>query len=484
MALMRFKRRMGALFYNLKRKDEMMQIVISMKELKDVVAGLSRVVSGKGSLPVLAAVRVTADDGKVRMTGTNLNEFLIRTFEDASGEGSFLIDFKELREFIKGSRKTGDVTFDIQKDKVLAHYENGDQVVEHTFMRIPDKDWPTEPVYDSEPDKITADALESIMLALPIASRDDSRRTLNGVLLEPEAIVATDGKQLVRFKGFTGVKQNFILPNTKVLSSGLLSGQDGVILQSKCYCQIAVGSWIYSVKGIAGTYPQYQHVIPKESECSLVINAQNADHLKSALPPLECKSEHEVVHLYAYGKDVRFLSENLDSQHVKLDAEYTGPEDTVIQMSRKPLLKALELGFNKLSFSPGGVNPILTTGRGEDVFVFMSLYGGVTPEEVIKAVKKTDNIQTKEPDSNRTDEQGMSNESNNGLKVVNSEEADAFEELFDGINQLKLQARNTISYANDLQKKAKAALKQVKQQEREFKSTRDILEKLKTVSGF
>ncbi len=459
-----------------------MQIVISMKELKDALAGLAKVMTTRKSVPVLAAVRVSAADGKVRMTGTNLTEFLSRSLEDATGDGSFLIDFKELREFLKGSRKNGNVAFDVQEDKILAQYEN----VEHTFMRIPDKDWPTEPVYNSEPDKITAEVLESITLALPIASRDDSRRTLNGVFLEPDAIVATDGKQLVRFKGITGVKQNVILPNTKVLSSGLLSGQDGIITQSKCYCQIAVGPWIYSVKGIAGTYPQYQHVIPKESECSLAISEQNADYLKSALPPLECKSEHEVVHLYASGKDVRFLSENLDSQHVKLEAEYAGPDDTVVQMSRKPLLKALDLGFNKLSFCPGGVNPILATGRGNDVFVFMSLYGGMTPEEVIKAVNREcpGAVEPDNAENSKQEVKDMPNENNSGLEVVNHDVANPFDELFVGINQLKLQARNTISYANDLQKKAKAALKQVKQQEREFKSTRDILEKLKTVSGF
>ena len=87
-----------------------MQFVISMKELKDALAGLAKVVSTRKSVPVLAAVRVSAEDGKVKMTGTNLSEFLTRTFEEATGEGSFLINFKELRECLKGSRKTGNVT--------------------------------------------------------------------------------------------------------------------------------------------------------------------------------------------------------------------------------------------------------------------------------------------------------------------------------------------------------------------------------------
>ena len=135
-----------------------MQIVISMKELKEALAGLAKVVNTRKSVPVLAAVKISTDSGKVRMTGTNLTEFISRVFEDASGDGSFLIDFKELRELLKGSRKNGNVTFDVQDDRVTGRCENG----EHTFMRIPEKDWPTEPVYNSEPGKIAAEMTRAL----------------------------------------------------------------------------------------------------------------------------------------------------------------------------------------------------------------------------------------------------------------------------------------------------------------------------------
>ncbi len=238
-----------------------MKIVISLKELKEAVAGLSRVVNGRGSLAVLSAVKINAK----RITGTNLSEYLSIKI-DGSGNGEFIIDFKELKEFLKRSQKTGEVMFDIADDRVFAHYQYKDKPVEHTFVRLPEKDWPEGSVFIAKPEKITADALEAVMPVLPLASKDDSRRTLNGVLLEPGAIVASDGKQLVKFHEQTSVTDKVILPKTKVLSSGMLSDQDGTIAQNKCYCQIISGPWEYAVKGIAGNYPQYQYVIPKDSE--------------------------------------------------------------------------------------------------------------------------------------------------------------------------------------------------------------------------
>ncbi len=460
-----------------------MQIVISMKELKDAAARLSRVVSGRGSLAVLGAVKVSAE----RITGTNLSEYLSRRI-DGSGDGEFIIDFKELKEFIKGSQEAGDVLFDITDDRVSAHYQHKDKPVEHVFVRLPEKDWPTEPTFIAKPEKITADALEAIMHVVPLTSKDDSRRTLNGVLLEPGAIVASDGKQLVKFHEQTGVKSKVILPKTKVLTSGMLSDQDGTLAQNKCYCRIISGPWEYAVKGIAGNYPQYQHVIPKESECSIVISNKDAHYLKSAIPLLESTTEHKAIHLYADNGDVRFLSENLKSIHVKIDAEFTGKDTAVIQMNREPLLQALRFGFNKFSFSPGGVNPILATGRRDDVFVFMSLHGGLPAEQVIKAVHDTYNQPKEEQEMPK--ENTENRERPGAVKpadagnAIESEDIDPFEELFSGINQLKQQARETITFANGIQQTVKVIQKSARRREREFKSTRDILDKLKSVSGF
>jgi hypothetical protein len=67
----------------------------------------------------MGAVRISGDAESVRTTGTNLAEYLsrriVRTTDGdgltmfKKGDGEFIIDFKELKEFIKGNRKSENV---------------------------------------------------------------------------------------------------------------------------------------------------------------------------------------------------------------------------------------------------------------------------------------------------------------------------------------------------------------------------------------
>ena len=111
-----------------------MKFTISLKELKEAVTGLSQVVSGKTTLPILGAVRISGDADGVRITGTNLTEHLNRTFEDATGVVEFIVDLKELKEFIKGSKKSASVTFHMEVDRVHGDNYTGSEPVEHTFV--------------------------------------------------------------------------------------------------------------------------------------------------------------------------------------------------------------------------------------------------------------------------------------------------------------------------------------------------------------
>ena len=70
------------------------------------------------------------------------------------------------------------------------------------------------------------------------------------------------------------------------------------------------------------------------------------------------------------------------------------------------------------------------------------------------------------------------------FKVVEGTEQDPFEELLNSINETRIKAKEVYDMAGTLSKKVKDVQRAQKAKEREFNHTRDLLGKLKKVSGF
>ena len=65
-----------------------------------------------------------------------------------------------------------------------------------------------------------------------------------------------------------------------------------------------------------------------------------------------------------------------------------------------------------------------------------------------------------------------------------TEPVDPFEELFSAIAEARQSSRATLDMATALQAKARDVQRHLKAKERDFKDTRELLGKLKKVSGF
>ena len=76
---------------------------------------------------------------------------------------------------------------------------------------------------------VSAQVFKYIKQAIPSASKDDTRTALKSILLEPESVVATNGKELVQFQCKTGIKKSIPIPVTKFLLSGKLAENGGNI---------------------------------------------------------------------------------------------------------------------------------------------------------------------------------------------------------------------------------------------------------------
>ena len=81
-----------------------MRIVFPRSELKEAVAGLSRVISHKTSLPILEGIKFSTKDGLLNATATDLDQTVCYAFAVAEIDkaGAFVVNCEALKPFTKG----------------------------------------------------------------------------------------------------------------------------------------------------------------------------------------------------------------------------------------------------------------------------------------------------------------------------------------------------------------------------------------------
>ncbi len=246
---------------------------------ENLSAGLSivgKAVATKGSLPVLANVLLATDEGRLKLSSTNL-ETGITTWVGAKveEEGAITIPARILSEFvgnlpptqIQGSVKNGILTLETEE----AH---------STFNGVDAAEFPTLPTFPEET-KITFDPkslARSISEVAFAAASDEGRPILTGVLLKVEDKQLT----LVGVDGFRLSEKKMILPEpvtegfSVVIPSRTLQEIVRLLANEENPIRVALvpqGNQILfrgeniliSSQLLDGDYPDYTKIIPSES---------------------------------------------------------------------------------------------------------------------------------------------------------------------------------------------------------------------------
>jgi DNA polymerase III subunit beta len=490
-----------------------MSFVIPKKQLKEAVNRLAKVVPTSPGFPLLGMVRFNITDNTLRISATDLEQQLSCIFNNCNdcveADRSFLLEFSRLKEYmtIIGNGKN-DVYLDGLTDLSisLSVMVNDSPVIKELNV-IADDEWPEQA--DNKPgNEFPARMLEAVRLSVKSAApAEETRKLLRGVLLEPDAVVTTNGKQLSRFDCSTGVKSRVVIPLTKflLLKDTAADGSIRVLTHNRVrLCRITTATWKYEVKCLEGNYPNYKQVIPKDTVNMIQFSAEDITALQTALPLFECHSDHEAVYIYSEAHQVNMLSEDLATIQ-DTNASYTGSAvNTILTVNRNVLLEAFKLGFNRIKFNDP-ISPVIAANDTDDIMVFMPLREGKPLDEVIRLLKQEPTVNAApvlpEPQPTQPQPKGECNMEQNNVSNTGASEqttaktgsfkiiaptsvADPFDELFSSIATMKQNARATLDMATALQAKARAVQKYIKTQERDVKATRELLGKLKKVSGF
>lgn len=297
---------------------------VACSALRDAVTFASMAIERRNTIPVLSYAKFHVADGKLTVSGTNLDQLISRTVDLASDcifDAKFLLQPKPLLALL--SQAKGNATIKLgEKDITI----EADGVSVRFFNLLPVADWPefhAQGVFGNKVNLSVALLNKVIQTITPCISTEETRYYLNGIFLQNLGgkliAVATDGHRLGKYTpGVDWVMPSVILPRaavpmiTRALKynqnggveiwgqsnkhSGITSpkrrsanGQqessrpgpnDGPVTEVREEWVNAMAlqgdGWMIRTKLIDGTFPDYTRVVPQPSDLIRVSIARHA----------------------------------------------------------------------------------------------------------------------------------------------------------------------------------------------------------------
>jgi len=261
-----------------------MRFTVSSTALSSKLVALSRVINSKNALPILGDFVFDIREQTLHLTASDSENTMQTSVElaETNGEGRFAVGNHDLLEAVKGFSEQP-ITFDIDMETHLAKisYQNG-------LFSLPIENADEFPIAQAISDQASTIVLSSQLMADNInrsifaTAQDELRPVMNGIYFDllPDclAIVASDGRKLVRNKIFTIQSEqpsSFILPKKPAsLLKNLLSkdGGDVVIRFDDRNAIIDYGDGTIQCRLIEGRYPNYNSVIPQNNPNELRVD--------------------------------------------------------------------------------------------------------------------------------------------------------------------------------------------------------------------
>ena len=255
-----------------------MKLTTKREELVSKLSIVSRAVSTRAATQALSGILLTAGEGKVTLTATDLDLGLRTDVEaDVQGEGSVLLPGRLLAEVV---RSLGDSSVQIETREAEHDVEIRSGSSSFHLRVLPVEDFPKLPAPGEEPGlKIPAKALEeSIELVARAASRDDMRPVLTGVFVSAAGremtMVATDSYRLAvkrtELENELGGEIEANIPARALRELGRIltaeAAEEATIWLLPNQAVFAAGSITLTTRLIEGQFPNFRQLLPESYE--------------------------------------------------------------------------------------------------------------------------------------------------------------------------------------------------------------------------
>lgn len=318
-----------------------MKLSVTRDSLHTGLGAVSATIPTKTTLPVLSNILLEAADGRLSLSGTDL-DISVRVSIDAevSEPGSITIP---ARKFAEIARELPAAPVHIETDGVEIRIESGK--TRFKLFGLAPEEFPSAPEIDfTHSWKMEAAQLRELIFRTSFAvSTEESRPILNGVLwqLRPDsaAMIATNGHRLAKMtidlSGAGAPEADLIVPPKALQQVQRLFNTTGEIelAHSKNHLAFRSADRLVHTRLIEGPYPNYQQVIPTDNDR---VATANRDNLSSAIRRMAVVASDQTHRVrMSFSKDklsFRVQTPDLGEAEEEMAIDYQG--DT------------LEIGFN------------------------------------------------------------------------------------------------------------------------------------------
>ena len=261
-----------------------MKLSASRETLLKPLQAVIGVVERRQTMPILANVLLAAKDGQVEVTGTDLEVELVASVDvEVEAAGEVTVPGRKLLDICRALPDEAEVSMSLSGEKLTVKSGRS----RFSLMTLPAAEFPR--IGDinagqslSVSQVTLAKLLEKTHFSM---AQQDVRYYLNGLLLETGdkrlRAVATDGHRLalcdVELDGKKAPEQQVIVPRKGVLELQRLIGGDGdlQIELGSNHIRIQLEGIRYTSKLIDGRFPEYDRVIPQDTENQLTADRES-----------------------------------------------------------------------------------------------------------------------------------------------------------------------------------------------------------------
>jgi DNA polymerase-3 subunit beta len=320
-----------------------MKFTISREVLLQPLSQVVGVVERRQTLPVLANFMLSARDGQLTVTGTDMEVELISMVKaDVSQEGEITVPARKLVDIIKALPDGSNITFNLSGDKATLSAGRS----RFTLSTLPASEFPaTDQVETLENIVVSEATLKKMMDKTSFAmANQDVRYYLNGLLFDFEGqqlrAVATDGHRLAICDLDDGVEvandRQLIVPRKGVMElSRMLSGEEEQVTLAlgRNHIRLVKGDTTFTSKLIDGRFPDYKAVVPVGADKQMLVDKSTFIHALQRAAILS-NEKYKGVRLESAGSTIKIIAHN--PQH----------EEAVEEIEADLNFEKLAVGFN------------------------------------------------------------------------------------------------------------------------------------------